>query len=155
MTDATLEAVKYALPGVDIEGDGGDNLVIALLTYFEAHLGRPDDDPDTEHGWGEWATEMADAAIERISQAAIDAMPKQEWQPIETIPEEYKDGRYFPVAGLAGEYGTMSEGYGQWFHSPIPNLETGWVGETADGTYIYEVTHWRKEYPLPEPPEEA
>lgn len=62
------EALRQRLGGVAIDDDpNGDTLGIALVSYFEGHRDRPADDPETEHGWGEWATAKMEQALDRIS----------------------------------------------------------------------------------------
>ena len=51
------------------ETSNADNLAIALCTYFESHPDRPEDDEETDCGWGVWVEEMCDKAIERLAQA--------------------------------------------------------------------------------------
>ena len=53
----------------DCEG-AGDNLAIALATYFSDHRERPaDDNDDPETGWGEWVIAKTHRALERIAEA--------------------------------------------------------------------------------------
>jgi hypothetical protein len=55
-------AIKIA--GFNVEdGTLGDNLAIVLVSYFEGHRDKPEDDPVGEHGWGEWASEKCDEAL--------------------------------------------------------------------------------------------
>lgn len=56
---------------VDPLADHSDNIAIALCTYFEGHRDRPDPDPQTEHGWGEWAERKTDQALDHLADIVI------------------------------------------------------------------------------------
>lgn len=143
MTDKeTLEAVRFAVGGITAGPKEGwcDNLTIALCTYFEDHLEKPNTDEETEHGWHPWAEEQADSLIEAIAQAAIDAMPG--WQPI----ERYKGGKaifYFPPVPMHPKLG---EALGKSNH---------------EAAIMPTMTHFKRKatmfqlVTLPEPPEGA
>lgn len=63
-----MDTLRQRLGGVAIDDDpNADTLGIALVSYFEGHRARPADDPETEHGWGEWATAKMEQALDRIS----------------------------------------------------------------------------------------
>lgn len=52
-----------------LENDSaGDNLAIALCTYYKDHPSRPEDDEETEHGWGAWVEEKCNQMIARIAE---------------------------------------------------------------------------------------
>ena len=59
--------LKNKLGMIHVEESGSsDNLGIVLISYFESHLDRPEDDEESESGWGVWAVEKADKALDRI-----------------------------------------------------------------------------------------
>lgn len=44
-----------------------DNLAIAICTYWNEHMDRPEDDPiDEDYGWGKWVVEQYEATMDRI-----------------------------------------------------------------------------------------
>lgn len=57
---------RNELGSVLLEPQGGDNLGIALATYFEKHMDRPRDDPDDENGWSLWVLDKTHAALDLI-----------------------------------------------------------------------------------------
>lgn len=69
---ANLPAIAF-LPGVS--DSTGDNLAIALATYFEDHDDRPKDDPPSEESesWGKWTIERTNDALDRIVAEVVDA----------------------------------------------------------------------------------
>ena len=55
-----------------------DNLAIALCSYFDGHMGRPEDDEDDdETGWGPWVIERVNEALEDIAAVARDRLEKE------------------------------------------------------------------------------
>jgi hypothetical protein len=55
------------LAGIQLEMDwNGDNLIIALCSYFEGHMNCPDEEPDDENGWKPWAVQKAYEALDMI-----------------------------------------------------------------------------------------
>ena len=72
-----LEGVLAGTNVEDVSGVAGcDNLSIVLVSYFEGHMDRPDNDPNTEHGWGEWASEKCDVAIRLLAEAVLEELNK-------------------------------------------------------------------------------
>ena len=57
-----LDRLRSELGWFPMDADGkGDNLGIAIASYFERHEDRPDDDPDDPDctGWGVWVLDRA------------------------------------------------------------------------------------------------
>lgn len=67
---------------------------------------------------------------EDLAIAAISAMPSIKWQKIETLPEEYKDGRSILVWALAGCYQINYNYIFEKFMNTIIKLD------------VIEITHW-------------
>lgn len=66
--------LRSRLADVSVEGEPcSDNLAIVICTYFERHLERPEDDPESDYGWGEWTLRKTDEALDRIVAAIEDA----------------------------------------------------------------------------------
>jgi len=65
---------------------GGDNVAIALASYFEGHMGRPENDRDDDLGWGPWVVEQTNAVLDRIGHLL--AHTPQEQKPMVPSVEE-------------------------------------------------------------------
>lgn len=63
------EQLRHVIGGVSVPG--ADNLAIVLCTYFTDHPDQPEDDPETEHGWGEWVEDQVDKTIHAIIEAVM------------------------------------------------------------------------------------
>lgn len=87
MTDlrALIEAVRPMtandFAGIDAEPEGhmGDNLAVALCTYFDGHFARPDDgeegsELDEYDCWKVWVSGNADLILQRIAERANELM---------------------------------------------------------------------------------
>jgi hypothetical protein len=44
-----------------------DTLGVVLCTYFSRHLDRPDDDLETDFGWGEWVIRKTEEALDLLA----------------------------------------------------------------------------------------
>lgn len=65
-----LEEMRSKIGGVSVEDAvGADNLAVVLCIYFTDHMGRPDDDPETEYGWGEWVEQKSNEALDLIAKS--------------------------------------------------------------------------------------
>ena len=59
---------RNILGGAYLEKDfWSDNLAIALLSYFEGHMERPEDDGVNEYGNSEWASMKTNEALDLIA----------------------------------------------------------------------------------------
>lgn len=64
-----MDTLRNRLGSLPVEnGDRhSDTLAIALCSYFEDHMERPEDDPiDDELGWGKWVIQKCDEALDLI-----------------------------------------------------------------------------------------
>lgn len=69
--------LRNLIAGCHVEKDGmPDNLAIALCSYFEDHLGRPDDDDPAsdETGWGAWVSQKYEEAMDLITDEVLRAI---------------------------------------------------------------------------------
>jgi hypothetical protein len=67
MTNA--ERIRNKIGGIYLEKVGWpDNLGIALLSYFEGHMERPENDAKDENGNSEWALMKTNEALDLIAE---------------------------------------------------------------------------------------
>jgi hypothetical protein len=81
MTDRekTIEALRRVLRGTVIEdwidrACRGDNLAVALCSYFSDHVDCPEDQSDDETGWKPWASDKEEEAATNLAEAVLDAV---------------------------------------------------------------------------------
>jgi len=68
---AEMKDFRSRLGWSDVEANSSDTLAVALCTYFDNHLDKPDDDQsDDDNGWHPWVSEMADKALKLITETA-------------------------------------------------------------------------------------
>ena len=66
------QALRNAIGGMPIQGERMyDTVAIALCSYFSDHLERPEEDHDTEHGWGQWVEEKANKALDELTDVVL------------------------------------------------------------------------------------
>lgn len=77
------QRLRNIIGSCDVEDvpDLTDNIAIALCTYFSAHMDRPDPDPESESGWGEWVTTKTNAALSLLASAVLKEVERTTNQP--------------------------------------------------------------------------
>ena len=74
------QRIRDSIGGVPaMEGAYTDNLAIIIVSYFDEHLARPDDDEEDEEraGWGVWSLEKTDQLLDRITDEVMSIIPKE------------------------------------------------------------------------------
>jgi hypothetical protein len=92
------QRLRNIIGSCDVEDvpDLTDNIAIALCTYFSAHMDRPDPDPESESGWGEWVTTKTNAALSLLASAVLKEVERTTNQP--SAATENPEAMYSPVA---------------------------------------------------------
>ena len=87
-----VEELRVEIGGCLLEKHNGiqDNLAIALCSYFSSHMDRPEDDTETENGWGQWAEEKTNEAIELIA-ASVARRLEEAQQKIKELENEIRE----------------------------------------------------------------
>lgn len=111
------QRLRNIIGSCDVEDvpDLTDNIAIALCTYFSAHMDRPDPDPESESGWGEWVTTKTNAALSLLASAVLKEVERTTNQPSAAhafcgpFPEQSEDERTlrFLLALRCGEPGEL------------------------------------------------
>jgi hypothetical protein len=74
-------ALRNLLGSVDAgTTHGGDNVAIALATYFDMHLHKPegaDDEIDDEVGWSNWVVEQVNATLDALVAVAVEELAER------------------------------------------------------------------------------
>ena len=75
----TRQALFDLIAGTDAPSQSsyGDNVAVALCSYFENHLDRPENDEPAsdEHCWGPWVEEQYAATVYAIADRILEAHP--------------------------------------------------------------------------------
>ena len=63
-----MKELRNKIGSIDIDEDGcGDNLAIALSSYFENLPECPTDDINDEVGWSQWAMDRTNGVLDKIA----------------------------------------------------------------------------------------
>ena len=88
------QKVRNAIGGAFVEDSGpravDDNLAIALCTYFNDRPDCPDEPNSDEHGWKPWVAAKCNAALDAITEAAVEAVTGRRGE--ETAPAVRGEG---------------------------------------------------------------
>lgn len=111
----TKEEKRNYIGNIFVEDDPlTDNLAIVLVSYFEQHINRPENDPiDDQVGWGQWAVEKANEALDMIVQAIEIMDYNQKIKILKMIADDMKndaknfDGRPFNGKTVAEYFGNQ------------------------------------------------
>ncbi|MGD9882306.1 MAG: hypothetical protein AB7F22_30175 [Reyranella sp.] len=88
MSDDIKQRLRNKIGSVDMH-ECGDNLAIALCTYLSDDPRRPENDAETENGWGTWVEEQCNAALDRAVAAVYPEIEALEAR----VAELYRDNQ--------------------------------------------------------------
>ncbi len=124
------DELKSKIANILIHEDAiGENLAIALCTYFEDDTERPLDDPMNERGWSEWIEARCEEVLDKIVDASLPA-----WIPVSERLPKANAGRWSDnVLTWNGEsacvdcYFHPSDGTGFWLKRQNGKAPTHWM----------------------------
>lgn len=135
------DKTRNFLGGIYIENTGdSDTLGIALASYFESHMDRPEKDVDEEgeSGWGPWAIQKTNEALDTIARVVLTRhIPIAQLEYLETLASETK--KEFIYSKETGRWHWHNRGEDEW-------VSTGFTSRLdalmdAVGPYLEENEH--------------